>query len=137
MNFICLVCEEKRNNAKTREQEERYHAMLNDIARQCKHLNETFDPDSWKRLCVDMFRKDSITGVDKRLSDYWSKNGFRLVPSLDGSGLVALGDQTRRFPKYVASAFIEWLYSYGSENTVIWSDPTVPPIEVYECDARA
>jgi len=106
---------------KTRDQEERYHAMLNDVARQCIHLNERFDADSWKRLCVDMFRKDSMS--DPRLAEYWKRKGFRLVPSLDGSGLVVLGEQTRKFPKYVASAFIEWLYAYGAQNDVSWSDP--------------
>ncbi len=106
---------------KTRDQEERYHAMLNDVARQCTHLNERFDDDSWKRLCVDMFRKDSMS--DPRLAEYWKRRGFRLVPSLDGSGLVVLGEQTRKFPKYVASAFIEWLYAYGAQNDVSWSDP--------------
>jgi len=126
----CPGCEERRNSPKTREQEKRYHAMLNDVAKQCRHLNESFDADSWKRLCVDMFRKDSMD--DPRLAEYWNRNGFRLVPSLDGSGLVALGNQTRRFPKYVAVAFIEWLYSYGADKSVIWSDPTVPPLEVYE-----
>ena len=125
--MICPVCEARSNasaeNAKTREQEERYHAMLNDIAIQCKHLNETFDRDAWKRLCVDMFRKDCLAhSEDERLCAYWNRNGFRLVPSLDGSGLVALGDQTRKFPKLVASAFIEWLFSYGADKRVIWTD---------------
>lgn len=114
---------------KTREQEERYHAMLGDIARQCRHLNERFDPDSWKRLCVDLFRKESMS--DPRLADYWRRHGFRLVPSLDGSGLVVLGEQTRKFPKYVATAFIEWLFSFGAEKGVEWTDPTIVPLEAY------
>lgn len=121
---------------KTREQEKRYHAMLNDIARQCSHLNENFDADSWKRLCVDMFRKECLQpGADPRLSDYWKRNGFRVVPSLDGSGLVVLGSQTRNFPKYVACAFTEWLFSFGAERKVEWTDPTVVPLSAYSAAA--
>ncbi len=124
----------KRVDEKTREQEKRYHAMLNDIAKQCTHLNKMLDAPAWKRLCIDQFRRDSMD--DPKLAEYWARNEIRLIPSLDGSGIVVLGEQSRKFPLYVASAFIEWLFSYGGENEVIWSDPTEPPIEVYEHDAR-
>lgn len=119
---------------KTRDQEERYHAMLGDVARQCKHLNENFEADDWKRLCVHQFRKDTLDDptANPRLIAYWKRSGFRLVPSLDGSGLVALGEQTRKFPKYVAAAFIEWLFAYGANSEVEWSDPTIVPIAAYE-----
>lgn len=106
---------------KSREQEERYHAMLGDIAKQCQHLNQVLDLDSWKRLCVDLFRKESM--ADPRMAEYWSRNGVRFIPSLDGTGVVALGEQTRRFPKYVATAFIEWLFAFGVEREVVWTDP--------------
>jgi hypothetical protein len=128
--IVCPVCEERRISSKTRDQEKKYHAMLNDVAAQCRHLNEAFSDDDWKRLCVHQFRKESMD--DPKLAEYWKKNTVRLVPSLDGSGLVALGDQTRKFPKYVANAFIEWLYAYGADNNVTWTDPTRPPLEVYE-----
>jgi hypothetical protein len=36
---------------------------------------------------------------------------------------VALGTQTRDFPKYVAAGFIEWLYHYGANNGIEWSEP--------------
>jgi hypothetical protein len=108
---------------KTRLQEEKYHAMLGDIAKQAKHLNQALDLDSWKRLCVDQYRKDCITNEIPRLADYWKRQNFRLMPGLDGSSLVALGTQTRDFPKYVAAGFIEWLYHYGSVNEIEWSEP--------------
>lgn len=108
---------------KTREQEKKYHAMIGDIARQCKHLNQCLDEDSWKRLCVAQFRADCIAQDLPRLADYWKRHEFRLMPSLDGSSLVQLGAQTRDFPKYVAAGFIEWLHAYGAENGVIWTEP--------------
>ena len=44
-----------------------------------------------------------------------------VMPSLDGTAIVALGEQTRKFPKKVASAFIEWLNAWGAENDVRYS----------------
>ncbi len=103
---------------KTREQEEKYHAMLTDIAAQMQHLTQKLDLDSWKRLCVAQFKADSIANDVPRLAEYWKGKQMRLVPSLDGSSLVTLGDQTRKFPKYVASGFIEWLQFFGAINGV-------------------
>ena len=108
---------------KTRLQEEKYHAMLGDIAKQAKHLNQVLDLDSWKRLCVDQYRKDCIENDIPRLADYWKRKNFKLMPSLDGSSLVALGTQTRDFPKYVAAGFITWLYAYGVNQNIVWSEP--------------
>lgn len=108
---------------KTRLQEEKYHAMLGDIARQMKHLNKTFDTEGWKRLCVSQFRLDCLEYDLPRLADYWRRNNIELVPSLDGSTLVVLGAQTRDFPKYVAAGFIEWLYFFGADNKIEWSEP--------------
>lgn len=112
-------------NKKTRLQEEKFHAMLGDIARQCKHLNEYFSLDDWKRLLVDMFARECIQQKDQmgRLADYFMRNKVRFIPAIDGSGLVALGNQTRNFPRYVAAGFIEYLYSFGSQNDVLWSEP--------------
>jgi hypothetical protein len=110
---------------KSREQEKKYHAMLNDIADQAKHLNRVFDADSWKRLTVAQFRKDCIENNIPRLADYWKKNQFEIVPGLDGSALVTLGSQTREFPMYVAAGFIEWLLAYGANCNppILWSEP--------------
>lgn len=108
---------------KTRLQEEKYHAMLGDVARQAKHLNKVLELDDWKRLCVKQFADDCISQNVPRLAEYWTRNQVRLMPSLDGGSLVALGQQTRDFPKYVAAGFITWLYAYGADNNIVWSEP--------------
>jgi len=110
-------------DARTLEQNDKIHAMLSDIAKQAKHLNQVLDLDSWKRLCVKQFADDCIEQDIPRLADYWKKNEVKLMPSLDGRSLVALGQQTRDFPKYVAAGFITWLYAYGTNNNVVWSEP--------------
>lgn len=108
---------------KAREQEEKYHAMLGDIADQAMHLNRHFDTNGWQRLCIDKFAKDCIENDIDRCADYFKKQNIELVPSLDGKSVVVLGSQSRDFPQYVASAFIEWLFHYGAENRIVWSDP--------------
>lgn len=40
---------------KSREQEEKYHAMIGDISRQMLYHGEKLDQESWKRLLVEAF----------------------------------------------------------------------------------
>ena len=42
-------------DAKSREQEEKYHAMIGDISRQMRYHGEKLDRESWKRLLVEAF----------------------------------------------------------------------------------
>jgi hypothetical protein len=91
---------------KSREQEEKYHAMIGEIARQASHAGAKWSPDDWKRLLVDQFCKDG--GI---------KTGV-VVPNLSGDGIVQLGFQTRKFSKEQASEFVEWLYAWGAERGI-------------------
>jgi hypothetical protein len=93
---------------KSREQEEKYHAMINEISKQAQHLGSKWDAESWKRLLVDQFCRDS--GI---------KTGA-IIPNLSGDGIVQLGQQTRKFTKEQASEFVEWLHAWGAENGVIY-----------------
>lgn len=102
---------------KKREQEEKYHAMISDIAKQCEFMGKKMDADDWKRLLVDMFAK-----VMRDLGTPLHHDG-RVIPSLDFERVVQLGIQTRDF--YVAEAcnFIEYLYAFGADRDVRWSEP--------------
>lgn len=115
---------------KSRDQEEKYHAMLGDIAKQCQHLNMRLDLDTWKRLCIDQFKRDTLK-EPVCCAQYWARHQLSVMPSLDGSAVIMLGEQSRRFPKGVATVFIEWLHAFGGEREVVWSDPTVVPVEAY------
>jgi hypothetical protein len=94
---------------KSREQEEKYHAMIGEIAKQAQHLGAKWDAEDWKRLLVDQFIKD-MNGL----------GASKIIPSLDGSGIVQLGFQTRKFTKEQASQFVEWLHAWGAENGVVY-----------------
>ena len=93
---------------KSREQEEKYHAMIGEIAKQAEHLGAKWDAESWKRLLVDQFMRDS------------KMDGNRILPNLDGTGIVQLGSQTRRFSKEQASEFVEWLLAWGAEHEITY-----------------
>jgi len=106
---------------RTLDQNAKLHAMLTDISKQSTHLNKRLSADDWKRLCVAQFRTDCIKNNVPKLTEYWQNNEFKLIPSLDGQSLVALGTQTRKFPAYVMAGFIDWLYYFGAENEIKWS----------------
>lgn len=110
---------------KTRLQEEKYHAMIGDIARQWKFCDREWDAEDMKRLCLDQFKRDTIRDPD--FTELWRDMGVvEMAPSLDGYGVVALGIQSRRFPKKLAIAFIEWLFALGAEHNVRWSNEWEP-----------
>lgn len=107
---------------KSREQEEKYHAMIGDIARQFEHCGKTWSSEDMKRLLLDQFRRDTFKDPD--IAQLWqSMDQVEMAPSLDGSGVVIFGVQTRRFPVKLAAIFIEWLYAFGSELNIQWSQP--------------
>ena len=105
-------------DARSLEQNSYIHALLGEISKQSKHLNQVLDIDSWKRLCVKQYCDDCIEQNVPRLSDYWRNNSVKLMPSIDGRSLVALGTNTRDMPKYVAAGFITWLQAYCASNGI-------------------
>ena len=101
---------EIKDAGKSREQEEKYHAMLGEIAKQAQHLGSKWDAESWKRLLVDQFCKDSgiRTGV--------------VIPNLSGDGIIQLGFQTRKFTKEQATEFVEFLHAWGAQHGITYSE---------------
>jgi len=97
---------EIKDAGKSRDQEEKYHAMIGEIAKQAQHLGAKWDAESWKRLLVDQFCRDNNI-----------KTGA-VIPNLAGDGIVQLGQQTRKFTKEQASEFVEWLHAWGAEHGV-------------------
>lgn len=78
---------------KTREQEKLYHAIIGEIA-----LARGTDRELTKRVMVAKFKAECHG--DPHLMALW--NG--------------VDDQTRDFPKGLASAFTDYLYSWQAEN---------------------
>jgi len=104
---------EVKDASKSREQEEKYHAIIGDIAKQSSHLGSKWDAESWKRLLVWQFCKDKQIDAGK------------IVPSLDMTGVVQLGQQTRKFTKEQASEFVEFLLAWCADNGIELNEKTM------------
>ena len=96
---------EVKDASKSREQEEKYHAIIGDIAKQAQHMGAKWDSETWKRLLVDKYCRE--TGLNSQI-----------MANLDNDGLVQLGFQTRKFTKDQASEFVEFLLAWCSENGI-------------------
>lgn len=103
---------------KSREQEERYHAMIGDISKQsAPYHGIQLDQEQWKRLLIDAFKEE--TKDDNVLAPLWASFGnIELLPALNRAGFVMMGEQSRYFPKRLATAFIEFLFAYGAEKDI-------------------
>ena len=106
---------------KSRDQEEKYHAMIGEIASQVG--GDLADAEDAKRILISAFRIDTL----REFADDWEKFGdMRMGRGLRGE-VVLLGIQSRKFTSRLASAFIEWLYAFGSEVGVVFYERTIDP----------
>jgi len=104
---------EVKDASKSREQEEKYHAIIGDIAKQAKHMGSKWGAEDWKRLLVDQYARDRMM------------YGAPILPNLDGTGIVQLGVQTRHFTKEQASEFVEFLLAWCADNGVELNEKTL------------
>ena len=93
---------------KTRDQEELFHALLNDIAKQASYLGSHWTAEEWKRLIVDKWSREEQ-----------DMPRGRVIPALDGVGIVQLGIQTRSLSKERYSSLIEFTRAWCAENGVV------------------
>ena len=80
-------------------------------------MGQRWHADDMKRLMIDMFAETM-----RQLGEPLHHDG-RVVPSIDGKRVVQLGIQSSDFYVKEASAFIEFLFSFGAEHGIEWSDP--------------
>jgi hypothetical protein len=86
-------------------QNDKFHAMIAEIAKQAQHMGAKWDAETWKRLLVDKYCRE--IGLSSQI-----------MANLDSDGLVQLGFQTRKFTKEQASEFVEFLQAWSAENGV-------------------
>lgn len=91
---------------KSREQEEKYHALIGDIHKAMRSAGSDWEYDDWKRLLIDQWAQED------------GQQGSRVVPSLDGKRVVQLGLQSRKFTVKQGSSFIEWLIAFCVDKGV-------------------
>jgi hypothetical protein len=99
----------------SRDQQDKYHPMIRDIAKHCTFLGKKRNEETWKRLLIHAFVKDMRQqALAEGAADPFPGHD-EILPSLDGADFIQVGEQSRRFSKPMASKFIESLYAYGEQ----------------------
>lgn len=84
-------------------------ALLHDIAAQVDWYGKKLTPEDWKNVFSASLRK------------------MEVVPNLDGSGFVALGQSTSKMTKAEFSDLLELVSAFGAEKGVKFTEPTCYP----------
>jgi hypothetical protein len=79
-------------------------ASLNDVSAQVVWHGRKLDAESWKNVFTASLSKQDV------------------VPNLDGTGFVVLGQSTSKMTRQQMSDLIDLIHAFGAENLVKWSD---------------
>lgn len=97
----------------TLDQRAKMWAMLGDISKQVK-----WEVNGYTDYMADVDWKDTLTAG--------MQNELRIAKGLRG-GFISLGVRTSEQSKRWMSNFIEFLYAFGAEKDVVWSEPIDVP----------
>jgi len=104
---------EIKDAGRSNEQNEKFHAIIGDIAKQAQHMGAKWSAEDWKRLLVQEFCRQ--TGLESG----------QIIPNLAGDGIVQLGRQTRKFTKEQASEFVAFLICWCDQNGIELKESSV------------
>ncbi len=108
---VITLSREKRSSA----QNSKMWPMLEDIARYIpKWHGRNMSKECWK---------DVLTAAVKSQD---------LVPNVDGTGMVAIGERTSDYSKEQMSELIEYMYWFGTERNVKWSERALSIYQEYK-----
>lgn len=79
-------------------------AALHDVATQVVWHGRKLDAESWKHIFSASLAKQDV------------------VPNLDGTGFVVLGQSTSKFTKAQMGDMLELIHAFGAERGVVWGD---------------
>ena len=97
---------------RTLKQNKKMWPLLTDISKQVTWMGAKHDPETWKVIIVSAWRSQVfVQGI--------------------GGTLVVIPPKTSRLSKKSFSELIESIYSFGSGESVKWSDPALQAYEDY------
>ncbi|NUF49497.1 recombination protein NinB [Gilliamella sp. ESL0250] len=99
---------------RTLEQNARMWATLTDISKQVNWHGLTLTPEEWKHVFTATLK------------------GQKTVPNLDGTGVIVLGQSTRRMSKKELSDLLELAYAFGAEKGVNWSEQSKTDLLIFD-----
>ncbi len=100
--YAVTVAEPTRNL----EQNAAMWAALTDLSEQVDWYGRRLSPHDWKAVMTASLKK------------------LEVVPNIDGTGFVALGQSTSKMPKREMSDLLELIHAFGAERGVIFGDET-------------
>ncbi len=86
------------------EQNARLWAMLADISKQVVWHGRKLDSEAWKHVFTAAMKKQDV------------------VPNIDGTGFVVLGQSTSKMTKGEMSELQTLIEAFGAERDVVWSE---------------
>jgi len=95
---------------RTDDQNAKMWVLLSEVATQTKHHGIKLTPDDWKLLFLDALKRE-----------------VRMVPNLDGNGIVSLGRSSSDLSKEEMSDLIELIHEFGARNGVVFHNPNEEP----------
>lgn len=101
---------DEKQATRTLEQNDKFHSICGDIAKQKMWAGQWIDTEGWKRLLVDSWARTE------------GKIQGRVVPSLDGQSIVNLGIQTRNMRVADMADLIAFAEAYAIDNEVTLND---------------
>lgn len=113
--YVVTVSEPTRNL----EQNAKLWAMLTDVSEQIDWYGKSLKPEDWKHV---------FTASLKRLD---------VVPNLDGTGFVALGQSSSQMSKREFSDLIELINAFATEHNVTFTNDQPPPFDRQPAEAIA
>ncbi|MET4187646.1 hypothetical protein ABIB86_000405 [Bradyrhizobium sp. JR1.7] len=98
---------ELRGPKRSKEQSDKMWAMLTDIVKAGKTINDRkLTTEEWKVVFLQALGHEPD-----------------VLPTLDGKGFFSLGYSSSKLSKEEMSDLIEYIYAWGAENSMVWSDP--------------
>lgn len=88
----------------------RFHAMINELAKQAVHNGRKYNAVQWKAILLQALGQE-----------------IEFLPTLDGKSFFPTGFHTSDFSKEQMSDAIEMVFSWGAEHGVKFKEPSAPP----------
>lgn len=90
---------------RSHEQNDLFHALVDDISKQKQWAGRWLEPEQWKRLLIAAFERTQGRHAE-------------VFPALDGHGFDVVYRRSSRMSRQEASALVEYVFAWAAENGV-------------------
>jgi hypothetical protein len=101
---------EYKDPRRTLAQNDRFYAMLTDVARQHRINGKKYSTEAFKIMFLTAYAEE--TGKE-----------IKYLPALHRAGMIPSGRSSSDLSVKEMSELIEWILAWGAENGIAWSEP--------------